>query len=159
MAWSWSWEAGMGSRMQCLSLAIRVMVESDTCITYYQNLIAYRTSTCDFYIRWIASVVYRLLSFQSKLLPLFDSKRLSGVTGKNNKLVCLWYVLECVWLSPQPLSPMVVVCGIARTTVITFSDISRFLYISCMNHVGIVHLKEGEREKKPSIWKIPNNCS
>lgn len=45
---------------------------------------------------------------------------------------------------------MVVVYGIARTTIIS-SVIEAVFSISCMNHVGLVHLKEGEREKKPSI--------
>ena len=47
---------------------------------------------------------------------------------------------------------MVVVYGIARTTIIS-SVIEAVFSISCMNHVGLVHLKEGEREKKPSIKK------
>lgn len=45
---------------------------------------------------------------------------------------------------------MVVVYGIAKTTVIR-SVIEAVFSISCMNHVSVVHLKEGEREKKPSI--------
>lgn len=53
-------------------------------------------------------------------------------------------------IAPPPPSPMVVVYGIARTTVIR-SVIEAVFSISCMNHVGVVHLKEGEREKKPSI--------
>lgn len=53
-------------------------------------------------------------------------------------------------IAPPPPSPMVVVYGIARTTVIR-SVIEAVFSISCMNHVGVAHLKEGEREKKPSI--------
>lgn len=47
---------------------------------------------------------------------------------------------------------MVVVYGIARTTVI-LSVVEAVFSISCMNHVCIVHLKEGDREKKPFIMK------
>lgn len=120
---------------------------------------------------WFLYTVNRLccvtgsISFQSKLLPLFDLKK-NRKTKQNDclvlqgkyKLVCLWKCARMCMIAPPPPSPMVVVYGIARTTVIR-SVIEAVFSISCMNHVGVVHLKEGEREKKPSIWKIPNNCS
>lgn len=128
---SWSWEASMGLRMQCLSLAIRV---PDICITYHQNLIAYRTSTRDFYIQWMASVVYRLLSFQSELLPLFDlktkeeeKKTVSGVTGTIQTSLPVICARMCMTV-PTPSPPMVVVYGIARTTVIRSVIEAVFLY-------------------------------
>lgn len=43
--------------------------------------------------------------------------------------------------------PVVVVYGIARTTVMR-SVTEAVFSSSCMNHVGIVHLKEGEKGEK-----------
>lgn len=166
MAWSWherpAWAWG------CSAWVLpSEWIKSDICIAYYQNLIAYRTSTCDFYIGESPLLCISSFSFQSKLLPpvfFFVFFKDCLVLQGKSELVCLWYVLECVWyvlecvwLSPPP-SPMVVVYGIAKTTVIC-SVIEAVCSKSCMNHVGVVHLKEGEREKKPSIWKIPNNYS
>lgn len=52
---------------------------------------------------------------------------------------------------------MVVVYGIARTTVMR-SVTEAVFSSSCMNHVGIVHLKEGEKgEKAIHLKKNPTN--
>lgn len=100
-----------------------------------------------FYIQGIASVVSRLLSFQSKLLPLFDD-RVSGVTGTKKKIQTGLPVIcarMCTTAPPSPPSPMVVVYGIARITAIC-SAVEAVFSVSCMNHVGVVHSQEGERD-------------
>lgn len=72
---------------------------------------------------------------------------MSGVTGKTQSRLPVICARMCTIVSP----PMVVVYGTARTTVKLCSVLEAVFYISCMNHVGVVHLKECEREKKPSI--------
>lgn len=82
----------------------------------------------------MASVVYRLLSFQSELLPLFDLKTkkeekkiVSGVTGTIQTSLPVICARMCMTV-PTPSPPMVVVYGIARTTVIRSVIEAVFLY-------------------------------
>lgn len=149
-------EAGMGLRMQCLSLALRV---NKIWHLYYVLPEPYCLSNKHM---WFLYTVNRLccvsapFHFNLSCSHCLIKKTVSGVTGKIQTSLPVICARMCM-IVPTP-SPMVVVYGIARTTVIC-SVIEAVFSISCMNHVGVVHLKEGEREKKPSIWKIPNNYS
>lgn len=78
---------------------------------------------------------------------------MSGVTGKIQTSLPVKRARMYMIAPPRPpslLFPlMVLVCGTTRTVIC--SVIEAVFSISCMNHVGVFHLKEGEREKKPSI--------
>lgn len=139
----------MGLRMQCLSLAIRVNKNQTFVLPITRTLLPIEQAHVISIYSQSPLLCIGSFSFQSKLLPLFDKKTVSGVTGKIQTSLPVICARMCM-IVPHPPPPMVVVYGIARTTVIR-SVIEAVFSISCMNHVGVVHLKEGEREKKPSI--------
>lgn len=124
---------------------------------YYQNLIAYRTSTCDFYIydiyicmytylyiyiyiQRIASVVFLSSSIISVCVaPCSDDDKqqkrlclvLQGKIQTSLPVICARMLYDChLPHTPRPLPPlMVVVYGVARTTVTCSVVEAVFLYI------------------------------
>lgn len=100
---AWSWEAGMGLRMQCLSLAIKGEKNPTFLLPITRTLLPIEQAHVISIYSESPPLCIGSFHFNLSCSHCLIKKTVSGVTGKIKKLVCLWYVLECVWLSP--LSP------------------------------------------------------